>query len=136
MSYPVKLALTGVVVDVPSLSYTRGGAPRTAFDVLVRGVTTHRRHHVVTFGTVAKFCDDFVRPGQRVHVEGTSMPRGRFPSELRGRFNEPEAVILAQSVREVQRKARPSVAPSPSLAATATPPAAEIPAAAPLAFAR
>jgi hypothetical protein len=119
MSYPVKLRVIGVVVDRPSTTVTRGGTPRAAFNVLVRGTVTTRRHHVVAYGTVATFCDRYVLPGQRLHVEGTSLPKQRYPRELAFPAAY-EAVILAQSVREVHQKARAKAAPNPVLAAAAT----------------
>ena len=119
MSYPVKLRVTGVVVDRPTTTVTRGGTPRAAFNVLVRGTAASRRLHVVAYGTVATFCDRYVLPGQRLHVEGTSLPKQRFPRELVAPYSY-EAVILAQSVREVQQKARANAAPNPALAAAAT----------------
>lgn len=130
MSYPVKLRVTGVVVDRPSTTVTRGGTPRAAFNVLVRGTVTTRRHHVVAYGTVATFCDRYVLPGQRLHVAGTSLPKQRYPREL-AFPSAYEAVILAQSVREVHQKARAKAAPNPALAAAATREAA--PTAAPVA---
>lgn len=124
MSYPVKLRVTGVVVDRPTTTFTRGGAPRAAFNVLVRGVASARRHHIVAYGTVAAFCDRYVLPGQRLQVEGTSLPKQRFPRELVAPHSY-EAVILAQSVREVQQKASAKVPPNPALAAAATREAAQ-----------
>jgi hypothetical protein len=124
MSYPVKLRVTGVVVDRPSTTVTRGGTPRAAFNVLVRGTTASRRLHVVAYGTVATFCDRYVLPGQRLHVEGTSLSKQRFPRELAFPAAY-EAVILAQSVREVHQKARATAAPNPALAAAATREAAQ-----------
>jgi|GEM_PF-3841218 len=140
MSYPVKLRLTGVVIDAPALTFTRSGAPRVAFTVVARGITARRRHHVVTYGSVATFCERYVVPGQRLHVEGTSLPRRRFPRGIS--CYDYEAVVLAQSVREVQRTARAPRAPLPALTAAvkqeALPPAPATtltPATAPLALA-
>lgn len=115
MSYPVKLRLTGVVVDTPELTFTRSGAPRIAFTVIVRGIAARRRHHVVAYGSVASFCERYVVPGQRLHVEGTSLPKQRFPRGVG--TADYEAMVLAQNVREVQRKVRATRAPLPALAA-------------------
>lgn len=115
MSYPVKLRLTGVVVNAPELTFTRSGAPRVAFTVVVRGITARRRHHVVAYGSVATFCERYVFAGQRLHVEGTSLPKQRFPRGV-GTYDY-EALVLAQSVREVQRQVRAPRAPLPALAA-------------------
>jgi len=114
MSYPVKLRLTGVVVDAPERTFTRSGAPRVAFTVIVRSIAARRRHHVVAYGSVASFCERYVVPGQRLHVEGTSLPKQRFPRGV-GTYDY-EAMVLAHSVREVQRKVRATRAPLPALA--------------------
>lgn len=115
----MKLRVTGVVVDRSTFAFTRGGTPRAAFSLYVRRTPTTTLHYVVAYGTLARFCDRYIQPGQRLQVEGTSLPKQRFPRELVAQC-PCEAVILAQSVREVQQKVSAKPTPNPALAAAAT----------------
>jgi hypothetical protein len=116
--YPVSIGLTGVVVDRPTMTTTRGGTPRSLFNLVVRGRTLRRYFQVIAYGTVAELCERSVGPGQRVRVEGTALPAPRFPRELHP-VGRREAAILARSVRKVQTRFSLRPRPMPALSAAA-----------------
>lgn len=87
----IKLRLLGTVTDAArSLTYTRSGMPRFSFGVRVGALRS--RHYLITaYGTMARFCDIYLRTGQRVHVEGAYLRR--FPAF--------EGLIRGDTIRHV-----------------------------------
>jgi hypothetical protein len=111
----IKLRLLGAVTDaVRSLTYTPSGVPRLTFGVRVG--TLRSKHYLITaYGTMARFCDIYLRTGQRVHVEGAYLRR--YPTF--------EGLVRADTIRHIGR----SVPPFPGTLVRFVPARPRIPAA-------
>jgi len=88
----IKLRLLGTVTDaVRGLTYTRSGVPRLSFGVRVVGTRRSRHYLITAYGTMARFCDIYLRTGQRVTVEGAYLRR--YPAF--------EGLVRADTIRHV-----------------------------------
>lgn len=71
----INVRLLGSVTDAPqSLTYTRSGTPRFAFGVRVGSVRA-KKYRITAYGSMARFCDIYLRTGQRIRVEGAYLRR-------------------------------------------------------------
>jgi hypothetical protein len=96
-STAIKLRFLGTVTSTPrNLTYTRSGVPRLTFGVKVG--TLRWKHYLITaYGTMARFCDIYLRTDQRISVEGAYLRR--YPAF--------DGLVRADTIRHIGNPCRP-----------------------------